>query len=143
MILPFMKINQNIQQTFFFKERPLCEPHTYIWEVVKYKDEKSLFDTFTNRKTEYNYGHLKSDVLNYVKTYNSFQLGILEKGYLVLGIINFKNDHDEYLLYKRRKISPLDVIANIGALFSTIKTFFDVFLSFYSKNFNNYKIVGK
>ena len=95
-----------------------------IWEVVKYKDQKSLFDTFTNRKTEYNYGYLKRDVSNSFKTYNSFHLYFSAKPYLMLGVYSFKNDHDEYLLYKRKKISPLDVIANIGALFSTIKTFF-------------------
>ena len=35
------------------------------------------------------------------------------------------------------------MLANIGALFSTIKTCFSIFFSFYSKNFNNYKIIGK
>ena len=46
------------------------------------------------------------------------------------------------MLYKKKKVSFLDVIANIGALFSTIKFFFSLALSFYSNNFNNYKIVG-
>ena len=35
----------------------------------------------------------------------------------------------------------MDVIANIGALFSTIKFFFSLFFSFYSRNFDNYKII--
>ena len=37
----------------------------------------------------------------------------------------------------------LDVLANIGALFSTIKFVFSFVFNFYSKNFDNYKIVGK
>ena len=37
----------------------------------------------------------------------------------------------------------MDIIANIGALFSTIKFFFSVFFSFYSQNFDNYEILGK
>ena len=35
------------------------------------------------------------------------------------------------------------MIANIGALFSTVKFFFSLFFSFYSNNFDNYKIVSK
>ena len=34
-------------------------------------------------------------------------------------------------------------MANIGALFSTIKFFFSLVFDFYSKNFDNYKILGK
>ena len=55
----------------------------------------------------------------------------------------FTNNHDEYLLYKRKKVQILDVLAKIGALFSTIRTIFVVFFSFYSRNFNNYKVVGR
>ena len=54
----------------------------------------------------------------------------------------FLENYDDYLLYKRKNISFLDILANIGALFSTVKFFFSLALSFYSKNFNNYKIVG-
>ena len=36
----------------------------------------------------------------------------------------------------------MDVIASIGALFSTIKFFFSLAFSFYSKNFDNYEIIG-
>ena len=125
-----------------FERNHVCT-YSYIWEIVKYKDQKSLFDTFTNRKTEYNFGHLKSDNPD-IKSKTSHIYHFKENNYYIsLVEIHFKNDHDEYLLYKRKKISPLDVIANIGALFSTIKTFFGVFFSFYSKNFNNYKIVWK
>ena len=117
--------------------------YSYNWEVVKYKEEKSLFDTFTNRKIEYNFGHIKNDKPD-IKSDSTDVFSYKENGYFVpLVRIQFKNEHDEYLLYKRKKISPLDVVAKIGSLFSTIKTFFDVFFSFYSKNFNNYKIVGK
>ena len=35
----------------------------------------------------------------------------------------------------------MDVLANIGALFSTIRYIFSFFFSFYSKNFDNYKII--
>jgi hypothetical protein len=49
----------------------------------------------------------------------------------------------DYFLYKRKIVSFLDVLAKVGALFSTIKFFFAIALSFYSKNFNNYMVVEK
>jgi len=61
--------------------------------------------------------------------------------YKVLSIIRMKNDHNQYIEYTRLKKSFLDVLANIGALFSTIFTIFNFIFSFYSRNFNNYKIV--
>ena len=57
--------------------------------------------------------------------------------------ITFNNNHYEYILYERTKKEFLDILASIGALFSTIKFFFDLVFSYYSKNFNNYKILEK
>ena len=53
------------------------------------------------------------------------------------------NSHGEYLLYKRTKREFMDVIANIGALFSTVKFIFSMIFSFYSKNYDNYEVIGK
>jgi len=118
--------------------------YTFEWEAIKFKDQKSLFDTLTNKKTEYICGHIKNDVISE----QLFRMENIEYhrefGYLYpLFGLNFLNNHDEYLLYKRKKVEFLDVLANIGALFSTIKNIFSLFFSFYSKNFNNYKILGK
>ena len=122
----------------------------FEWEAIKFKDQKSLFDTLTNKKTEYIGGHIKNDRLSEEFIRNGFENNIeyvkyvTELGYLYpLVGLQFSNNHDEYLLYKRKKIELLDVLANIGALFSTIKNLFSIFFSFYSKNFNNYKILGK
>ena len=46
--------------------------------------------------------------------------------------------HDEY---RRRKITLLDVLSKIGALFVPIKMIFASIYQFYSKNFENYKII--
>jgi len=48
-----------------------------------------------------------------------------------------------YVEYKRKRISVLDVISKIGALFSTIRVFFFYSLIYYSKNFDNYKVIEK
>ena len=49
----------------------------------------------------------------------------------------------KYQKYRRSEIGFLDVLANIGALFSSLKAVLTIFFSFYSKNFDNYKIVEK
>ena len=133
-----------------FHLEDIYQPVVYYfdWEVIKYKDQKSLFDTFTNRQTEYIFGHLKNDkpgteIYLYGTEDFANNWNIKEKHFLPLIDIKFSNNHDEYLLYKRKKIEFLDVLANIGAILSTVRTIFVVFFSFYSKNFNNYKVVGK
>ena len=119
----------------------------FNWEIIKYQDQKSLFDTFTKRQTEYIYGHIKNDKPDIETIYDIRKINDLECGehdyYLPLYGIIFKNPHDEYLLYKRKKIEILDVLASIGALFSTLRTCVIIIFSFYSKNFNNYKIISK
>ena len=51
------------------------------------------------------------------------------------------NNHNHYTEYIRSKKSILDVLANIGALFSTLFSVFTFIFSFYSINFDNYKLV--
>ena len=45
--------------------------------------------------------------------------------------------------YRGKKISFLDVLANIGALFMTIYSVFLFIFNYYSKNFNNYQIINQ
>ena len=118
----------------------------FEWEVIKYKDQKSLFDTFTNNKKEYIFGHIKNDEPQKLfEYYDNYGLKYFEgKGYFMeIYNIELTNNHDKYLLYKRKKIEFIDALANVGSLFSTVKFFFALFFSFYSKNFDNYKILGK
>ena len=52
-----------------------------------------------------------------------------------------KIDNNQYIEYIRTKKSFLDVLANIGALFSTLSSILNFIFYFYSRNFNNYKII--
>ena len=119
----------------------------YFWEVVKYQDEKSLFDTLMQNEKEYTFGYIKNTKTRLDPQYT-------KKGYInynpdlhmyIMPLISVfpHNEHDEYIVYKRVKIEFLDVLADIGALFSTIKFCFSFIFSFYSQNFNNYKIIWK
>jgi len=60
-----------------------------------------------------------------------------------LGIINFHNEHQQYIEYNRKAVSLLDLAANILSLMSNIFLAAKILLKFYSKNFNNYKIIQK
>ena len=120
---------------------------TLDWEVIKYKEQKSLFDSLTRNEKEYTYGHIKRDHIVEFKPFNPGKINIEKDDkigyYIVMYEVKINFYHYKYLFYKRKKIELLDVLANIGALFSTIKFFFDVVFQFYTKNFNNYKILGK
>ena len=59
-------------------------------------------------------------------------------------MVKLENVLDKIIEYKRKKISKLDILANIGALSSTIYGIFvKLFALIYSKNFDNYKIIDK
>ena len=103
---------------------------TFKWEVIKHQEQKSLFDPLTKRQTEYYFGHIKNEEpkveLKSIYTNTGYYIPFFE--------IIINNKHKEFILYTRKKVDFLDVIASIGALFSTIKFFFFVFL-FLSKKF--------
>ena len=122
----------------------------FDWEVIKYKDKRNLFDTLTNNKREYYTGHVKGEektsesVYQYPEDYTDYIFYDENIGYyIVFFTVKYFNPHRDYLLYKRTKFQFMDVIANIGALFSTIKFFFAIGFYFYSRNYDNYEIVGK
>ena len=124
------------------------------WEVIRYKDQKSLFDSITKRKTDFIFGNVKNlkygkdnetEYDDYVDKVGPQHYSDSKDGwyyYLPIYTFYFNNPNEYYILYKRTTISFLDVLAKIGALFSTIKFFFALALSFYSINFNNYTMVN-
>ena len=133
---------------FRFEEDDIRVEVEIDWEVIKYKDQKSIFDSLTNVKRETIYGHFKPEPkITYEKMIpknNYIQYNYRNKSYYMNFLtIKFSNKHFEYILYERKKVEFLDILANIGALFSTIKFFFALVFNYYSKNFDNYKILGK
>jgi len=124
----------------------------FDWEVIQYKDKQSLFDSLINNKKEITtFGHFKPEYkiteIDMTPKEKHIKYNYDDKGnknyYMNFLTVTFNNNHYEYILYERTKIEFLDILASIGALFSTIKFFFDLVFSYYSNNFNNYKILEK
>ena len=65
------------------------------------------------------------------------------KIYIVVSVIYFNNNYEEYIEYNRERVSKLTLLANILSLISNIFAGFKFILTFYSSNFNNFKIIEK
>jgi len=115
------------------------------WGIIKYREEKGLLGLFDNLSNKKNiFTSIDIDTIEQVPTENVIQLEDPDFFFMkmkVLCIIKMNNLHNRYVEYTRLKKSLLDVFANIGALFSTIFTFFNFIFKFYSKNLDNYLII--
>ena len=111
------------------------------WSSIIYQDIKGisrLFDRLFDIQNEYNVGF----VYSYESEYISSRYSDDNNTELVLAII--KNDLDKRSFqYRRKEIGFMDILAKIGALFSTFNFVFATVFKFYEYNFNNYKIVDK
>ena len=115
------------------------------WEIIKYKEEKGLlglFDDWINKKNEYVAFDISS--ISKITTEKIIKLNLLETVDLrLLSTINFGERNIQYVEYKRTKKSLLDVLANVGSLFSSFLAIFNYIFSLYSRNLNNYQIMQK
>lgn len=140
--IPLVKDNNTFFQTFSFFSFTSTVLEAYSWEIVKYKEERGLlrlFDQWLDQKKEYSSG--------YISTGGST---IITHPVLHTKIISGKNVKvlAEFLLtrvnnteFRRRKISILDILANVGALYMSIYSVFRFIFRYYSQNFDNYKII--
>ena len=109
------------------------------WETIKYEEERGvpkLFNPFQTEKEEYISGYISS-------SYSTLIPEDKDTSLRYLAYVKLDYDYTGYSQYKRKKTGFLDVLSNIGALFSTIRIFFLFFFRYYSNSFNNYKIIEK
>ena len=122
------------------KENNLLNLKVY-WTSIVYKDLKGiigLFDRFLNMENEYAVGYIDSREYEYLPLeYNDDN-----KTQPIIAIVN-NYVSNKYIEYRRKEIGIMDIIAKIGALFSTFNFIFVSILKFYENNFNNYKIINK
>jgi len=144
--IPLEKNNDKytFYKEFFFSFNRSTFLNIY-WEVIKYKEEKGLaglIDKLLDKKNEFT----SIDIGSYEQSYTErpIEEADPESSLLIirgLAFIRMINNHNHYAEYIRSKKSILDVLANIGALFSTLFSVFTFIFSFYSINFDNYKLV--
>ena len=115
------------------------------WNIIKYKEERGLFALFDNLfDKKYEFTAIDIYSIEKVTMSKTLELGLPEiptVKFKFLGVIKMLNKHNQYIEYIRNKKSFLDVLADIGALFSTLFSVFSFIFNFYSRNFDNYKIV--
>ena len=63
--------------------------------------------------------------------------------YAIISEIYFNIDYKQYIEYSRTRVSELDLLANIFSLMANIFTGVRFIFTFYSNNFNNFKIMEK
>ena len=120
------------------------------WGIIKYKEEKGItriFDKMFGKTNELTAGYIESSQYFNLLVPDDIDT-IQDKDsnnhyFKVLGLVQMRIPYKKYVEYNREKITVLDVISTIGALFSTIYFPFTFIFSLYSKNFTNYKILEK
>ena len=65
------------------------------------------------------------------------------KTHKLIGWIQIFNENTYYIEYNRKRISEFDILANILSLISNLYFVARMILKYYSKNFDNYKIIEK
>ena len=110
------------------------------WKNILYTEKKGYFQKDSD------------DSCGYIESYESFYYDFLKpvtlteienKIYLLLSEITFQNDYTEYNEYFRKRVSELDLLANFLSLMVNIFTGVKFIFSFYSTNFDNFKIIEK
>ena len=117
------------------------------WRNILYTEKRGFIQKDSNDSCGYieNYNTFiyedLSDLLivYYSETSDYYDL----RTYLVICRITFTNDNMQYTQYFRKKISLLDVAANILSLMANIFTGAKFILRLYSNNFNSFKILEK
>ena len=121
---------------------------TNYWRIINITEEKGLLDNFIEKKKKFiggdiyqsESGNIKSVIVNTDITPGYNFHGI----YKPIFHIGIDNDFDNYVEYKRKRVSEFSLIANICSLALTIFNGFRFgFNFFYSEKFANYEVIDK
>ena len=130
--------NRNIQYLSNFK----TTMNLFLdWRLIIYKEKKGisrLFDRLFDTKSEYFTGSYDMGEMNTLPSQIIYFRG---NYYRSLFSVDSRNHHQFYELYKRKKITELDVLSSIISLIIPIRMVFIIVYRFYSKNFDNYKLI--
>ena len=108
----------------------------YNWRTILYK-EKKFFEDDYNKSC----GYIEYSDLFYSS--NIKLTDIKGKPYVILNIITINSIITEYLEYIRISNTILDLFGIIGSYISNIFFIARMIFKYYSKNFNNFKVIEK
>ena len=130
---PIIKDENHYFGKYFYFNTSTSSSLTFNWKNIIYREKKGFFQS----NYEDNCGYIESDETFSYNRLNILVVDDINKSY-DLCEISFKVDNTQYTEYFRKRISELDIIANILSLIANI---FSIFFGFYSNSFINYKIV--
>ena len=145
-----LKLNENLTSSLFGFNPDLGHYQNIYWQIETVEEEQGMLDKLTgNKKVSYGGSFINSEISIIQETiidgYTSTIPGVVGGGYFkILYIFNSINYCDDFIEYKRKKVSVFDLIANICSLALTIFNAFKLgFSILYSSNFDNYKIIDR
>ena len=121
----------------------------FIWQVIRYEEIKGLFKKIfdslvlgKDEKEEYIDGYIPSTELFVIDNYKLRDINGTK--YKIIYRIMMSNKYDKYIKYKRIRKGLFDVIGNICSFIPLLNfIFISLIFKFYSKNFDNYKIIER
>ena len=125
----------------------------FYWQIIQYEEKKGIFsktyDNMVGNKNTYYAGNIKSRATftddGHLNRMPSNYWRIKDENgnrFIMLLYLEIFANTNEYERYSRKKISFLDVLADVSALASTVLNLMALAYGFlYSQNYDNYKIV--
>ena len=144
-----LKLNENLYVSIFEFNPDLGQYQNIYWQIATVEEEQGMLDKLTgNKKVTYGGSFINpvfSTIHETIINGYTYPLPDVEPGYYkFLYIFNSVNHFDDFIEYKRKKVSIIDLIANICSLALTIFNAFKLgFSILYSSNFDNYKIIDR
>ena len=125
----------------------IAQAFQYYWQVAKVTEELGILDRLIGKKKESfggSFTQSSSSFPDKILNASDYRLNFTGN-YKILYIFSCENLHDNYIEYRRKKISVVfNVIASICSIATTLFNGLRLgFSTLYSGNFDNYKIIDR
>ena len=143
-----IKLSENTKRVRVGFNPKISQVIEYYWQVAKVTEEPGILDRLIGKKKEsFGGSFTHSSFSTFPETvFNASDYGSNSTEiYKILYVFRCQNVHDNYIEYRRKKISVLfNVIASICSIALTLFNGLRLgFSTLYSINFDNYKIIDR
>ena len=136
---PIILSDNNYLSSLYVMNQDHMQSVLEFWQIINVTEEKGMLDNFIGKKKEFIGGDLYRSEYNNIRSIPiKRNIGIFKP------IFNYhiENDANNYVVYKRKKVSEFSLIANICSLALTIFNGLKFgFNFFYSEKFANYEVI--